>query len=158
MSGSVAPAVGGSGAEQREFGPSKIQQARDTTGGKDSAAYPGLPTPGAEVQKPALRGAMALSRREAAAGSMTNQPEWRKHGKQAATKAMVAAVMQAGSVAALKQWGRGGIEHAARILGVTPMNPGDAAGCASRGRAPVCRDLLEAARAQGGRRAGLGSP
>ena len=77
---------------------------------------------------------------------------------EAVTKAMVAAVVQAGSVAALKQWGRGGIEHIKRLLGVAPMSPGDAAGGASRGRAPVCRDFLVAARAKGVRRAGLGSP
>ena len=69
---------------------------------------------------------------------------------------MVAAVVEAGSVPALKQWGRSNVVHATLVLGVAPMGPGGE-GRLPRGRARVCRELLEQARLRsGGPRAGFG--
>jgi hypothetical protein len=86
-------------------------------------------------------------------GGVKRQPEHRRAGPDAAARAMVAAVLEAGCEANLKQWGREGVAHAARVLGVGPLE----SGVAGRGRLPACRELLvEARKRSGGPRAGFG--
>ena len=85
--------------------------------------------------------------------------ECRLHAPDVVLAARIRAVLDAGSVVALRQWPRAEIAYAAELLGVEQRRLDDAGGEVSRGREPVCRDLLAEARLRsGGRRAGLGDP